>query len=324
VVIVREDLGQRAPHRGTWAARHERLAGALASLVILTLSACGPGPSSRAENTPPVTAEPSPSATPTPPPTPAPATGLVWSDEFDGASGTSLPSDTWTPMDRAGGFGNQELQAYTRRPQNVAHDGNGALRLTARAEKYVDPFGNRVNYTSGRVQTVAAFLHGRIEARIKAPIGTGLWSAFWTFGQTDGSLDWPHVGEIDVMELVDDARTLHADVHANTIDDNVWSAQGQLEAEQSFGAGWHVYRLDWSEDELVFSIDGTEYHTVSRSDLEDFQVWAFERPQHLILNVAVGGTWPQEPTDPTVFPAQMLVDWVRVYDSEVHQPTGRL
>ncbi len=289
------------------------LTGALACVLILSLTACSPDEGAaqpRSGPTPP---------TQTPTPSPPPATGLVWSEEFEGESGSGLPASTWTLMDRAGGFGNQELQAYTTRPENVAHDGKGALRITAKAEDYVDPLGNRMGFTSGRIQTVMAFLHGRIEARIKAPSGTGLWSAFWTYGQSDGSLDWPYVGEIDVMELVDDGRTLHADVHANTTDDSVWSAQGRLDADQPFGADWHVYSVDWSTDELVFAVDGTEYHRVTRSELEDFKVWAFERPQHIILNVAVGGTWPQEPTDPSVFPAEMLIDYVRVYDSELHR-----
>lgn len=294
------------------------VAGVLGSMILSSLAACSTldgGAEVRSSVSAPAE---TPSATPSETPSAAPAEGLVWSDEFDGGAGTGLPASRWELMNRGGGFGNEELEAYTTRPENVSLDGQGTLRIIARAEDYVDPLGNRVEFTSGRIETVPTFLYGRIEARIKVPSGKGLWSAFWTIGQETPTRQWPYVGEIDVMESIDDARSVYANVHANTVDGGVWSVQGQRESDVSYGSDWHVYSVDWTKDALVFAVDGVAYHTVERSKIEPSQVWAFDQPQHIILNVAVGGTWPQKPTDSAVFPTEMLVDYVRVYNAEVH------
>lgn len=289
------------------------------SLILLSLAACGAGDGAaeiQSQVSSPVEVPRSEGA-PTEEPSPAPATVLVWSDEFDGGAGAGLSATRWTPMNRGGGFGNKELEAYTPRPENVSLDGQGALRIVARAEDYVDPLGNKVEFTSGRVETIPGFLYGRVEARIKVPSGKGLWSAFWMIGQETLTRQWPKVGEIDVMEFIDDARTVYANVHANTVDEGVWSAQGQRDSDVSYGADWHIYSVDWTRDSLVFAVDGVSYHVVEKSKIDPTYVWAFDQPQHLVLNLAVGGTWAQQPTDPSAFPAEMLVDYVRVYNSEV-------
>lgn len=301
--------------------RPRRAAGVLGSLLFLSLASCSTaaGNAEARSSNASAPAEPSSSATaPAPEPSKVPTSGLVWSEEFEGGADTGLPASRWTPMNRGGGFGNEELEAYTPRPENLSLDGQGALRIVARSENYVDPLGNQVSFTSGRVETVPRFLYGRVEARIKVPSGKGLWSAFWMIGQETATRQWPHVGEIDVMEIINDATSVYSNVHANTVDDGVWMAQGQFDSDVSYASDWHVFSVDWTKESLVFAVDGVTYHTVDKSEIEPSQVWAFDQPQHIVLNLAVGGNWAQAPTDPSVFPAEMLVDYVRVYDSEVH------
>lgn len=243
--------------------------------------------------------------------------GLVWADNFSQSTSASLSSAKWTMMNRAGGFGNNELEAYTPRNENVSFDGHGSLLLTARAETYTDPTGNVAHFTSGRIETTNTFLYGTIVARIKVPSGKGLWPAFWTIGTETAKAQWPVVGEIDIMELVDEGTTLNANVHANTVSGGQWSSQGTKSSLEPYGSAWHIFSVKWTKTALVFSVDGTEYHTIERAKLQPNEVWAFSQPQHIILNLAVGGDWPQDPTDPSVFPATMLIDYVRVYDSSV-------
>lgn len=238
---------------------------------------------------------------------------LVWSDEFDGAAGAPVSAD-WEVADGGGGFGNNELQTYTSQPTNVSTTGFGALQVTARSEGSSAPDGAAA-YTSARLQSAPAFRYGHIEARIKVPAGWGLWPAFWAIG--DGPGDWPDVGEIDVMETINQANFVQADVHGPDSSGDPWERKGSSDVDGSLATSWHVYAVDWSPGQLVFSIDGKEFHRVSRADLAPAQRWVFDHPFHLVLNLAVGGDWPGPPIDGGVFPATMLVDYVRVYDSTV-------
>ena len=216
------------------------------------------------------------------------------------------------------GLDNHELEGYTARPENLSLDGKGNLRITARAENYSNAAGARVSFTSGHMQTRQAFRYGRIEARVKVPAGAGLWPAFWTMGIGEPAIHWPATGEIDIMEFVNDATTLYADVHADTTSGGEWDRQGRLASETSFADDWHIYSVDWTTDVLVFAADGTEYHRVEKAALLANNIWEFDRPQNIILNLAVGGDFPQTAPDPAAFPALMLVDYVRVFNAEIH------
>ena len=146
---------------------------------------------------------------------------LIWSDEFNGASGSSPSGSSWTAEQGGGGWGNNELQSYTNRPQNVSHDGAGNLAITARKETYTGPDGNRRNYTSARIHTKGkfSFKYGRLEARIKTPTGQGLWPAFWALGDDVWDVGWPECGEIDVMEqLGHTSNQTHGNIHGPTGD----------------------------------------------------------------------------------------------------------
>lgn len=257
----------------------------------------------------------SPSAPTEPPPDVLEGRALVWHDEFDGPTGSAVSPD-WT-VENSGGWYNNELQIYTPRPENVSLTGFGALHITARNEEFTGPDGISGEYTSARLQSVPAFLYGRIEARIRVPAGWGLWPAFWALGVETDSLGWPASGEIDVMEALNKADVLHIGAHGADADGELWSRRGELAVEGSLASDWHTYTVEWTSDSLEFSMDGQVFHEFARSDLLPGQVWPFDRPHQLLLNVAVGGDWPGPPVDGSAFPATMLVDWVRVYDSEV-------
>ncbi|OLT10606.1 hypothetical protein BJF78_28615 [Pseudonocardia sp. CNS-139] len=245
----------------------------------------------------------------------------VWAQEFTGPAGTPPDIDVWQIMDLAGGWGNQELQAYTTRPVNIAYDGRGNLRITAQRERWTDPRGNRAGYTSARVESVEAFRYGRIEARIRVPAGQGLWSAFWTLGTDRERVGWPAVGEIDIMELRNDTRELELSAHGQAGRRDRWREPATVAAEP-FAGEWHVYRLDWTPGRLAWFVDGVQRHVLERADLGRDQHWPFDRPQHLLLNLAVGGRWPGPPDATTPLPAHMLVDWVRVHDVSVIDDVG--
>ena len=292
---------------------------ALAVLIVAApLGACAAGGEDAIAPTEVATA----TATPSPTPTESWVSGelrsgLAWSEEFDRPDDASIDETRWIPIEWAEGEVNNERQAYTARTENLVHDGEGALRIIAREEEY--SVGDVVgDFTSGRIESRQSFRYGRIEARVKAPAGTGLWSAFWLLGNFEGGLQWPAVGEIDIFELVEDASELFSTVHGSDIDGNIWHRQNKLTAEESWANDWHVYAVDWSRESVAFSVDGDEYYRVNRDELKEWELWPFDRSSHIILNVAVGGSWPAPPNDSSVFPAEMLVDYVRVYDSEVY------
>lgn len=244
----------------------------------------------------------------------------VWSFEFDGPARGGPPAG-WR-AERGAGWGDGELQAYTDRAANVAVDGDGHLVLIARREAATDARGRSADFTSARLQTLEARTMTRLEARIRVPSGQGLWPAFWTLGASADDLDWPRRGEIDVLEVVDDAGVLMANVHA-AADEGAGTGDGSW---QQLGATpvpplserWHVYSVDWTPEALVFALDGEVHHVVARP-ADDGRQWPFDDPQHVLLNIAVtdtsgvfdAGAGP--PTSSTPFPARMLVDYVRAY-----------
>lgn len=233
----------------------------------------------------------------------APNWNLVWSDEFNG---TSLNRANWTPEigTGSGGWGNNELQYYTDRAQNVQVTG-GNLVITAQKESY-----GGMNYTSARIKTqdLKSFTYGKVEARIKLPTGQGLWPAFWMLGSNISSVGWPKSGEIDIMERVNNNPYVNGTVH--------WDAGGHAEFGRVSGnldfSQFHVYSIEWDSKYIRWFVDGQQFNEFyidnGTGNTEEFQ-----RPFFILLNLAVGGNWPGSPNNSTPFPSQMLVDYVRVY-----------
>ncbi|MEK5236206.1 RICIN domain-containing protein [Paenibacillus sp. FSL L8-0470] len=227
----------------------------------------------------------------------------VWSDEFDG---NSLNTGNWSAEVNGDGGGNNELQYYTNRAQNLNVIG-GNLVITALKESY----GGK-NYTSARIKTqgLKSFTYGKIEARIKLPSGQGIWPAFWMLGTNIDSAHWPQCGEIDIMERVNNNAFVNGTVH--------WDANGHAEYGQVSGnldfSQYHVYSIEWDANYIKWFVDGNQYNAFyienGTGNTEEYQ-----KPFFILLNLAVGGNWPGSPNNSTPFPAQMLVDYVRVYQA---------
>lgn len=233
---------------------------------------------------------------------------LVWSDEFNGAAGESPDPSKWNFDIGRGqdGWGNQELQSYTNSPDNVSMDGEGNLVITAIRS------GN--NFTSGRINTQGLFeqAYGRFEARLKTPYGPGLWPAFWLLGSNIESVSWPQSGEIDVMEL----RGQQPNIVAGAIHGPGYSAGNAISKSFSlqngrFDSEFHLFAVEWFPDRIDFFVDDFLYQRIRKSDVEG--EWVFDHPFFILLNVAVGGTYVGFPIEPTPFPQQMIIDYVRVY-----------
>ncbi|MFL5828706.1 MAG: family 16 glycosylhydrolase [Solirubrobacteraceae bacterium] len=242
---------------------------------------------------------------------------LLWSDEFNGSGGRAPDRRRWEVINGGNGFGNRELQYYTRRSINVRLNGHGALVLSALRGPFAGSDGFRRSYTSGALQTKGRFqtVYRRLEARIKIPAGRGLWPAFWAVGSNVDAVRWPQSGEIDMMEnLGNDPFTLLGSIHGPQLGHGRgYALTTALRMRRPLSAGYHVYGVDWSPARLVFTFDGVPYSTRTPAGLPHGATWAFDHPFFLILNLAVGGTWPGRPDRHTRFPARMLVDWVRVY-----------
>ena len=248
--------------------------------------------------------------------------GLIWSEEFNGPAEQGVDRSRWRVAEGAGGWGNNELQNYTDKPANLALDGEGHLAITAQRQRTTDKQGREWPYTSARISSIPTAPNGRIEARINVPAGAGLWSAFWTLGKNHGKVGWPTSGEIDVMETMNDTAEVNANAHAASVDAGGqfigrWQKLQATRPANPVGGSWHTYTLERKNDELRFLLDGVEFHRIRADELTDGQQWPFNQPQQVLLNLAVGGDWPGAPNTSTPFPATMLVDYVRVYDTSV-------
>jgi len=235
---------------------------------------------------------------------------LVWSDEFDGPVNTAPDSNKWAFDLGAGHWGNEELETYTSGRENSYLDGAGNLVIVAREAA-------PGQYTSARLKTQPKFAvkYGRIEARMKLPAGQGIWPAFWMLGVDAATVGWPQCGEIDIMENIGrEPSIVHSTIHgpgysgAGNISQSYTSPDGQ-----PFAADYHVFTTEWSQNSIQFFVDGHLYHTVTPAALPKGAAWVLQHPFYLLLNVAVGGSWPGHPDATTVFPERLLVDYVRVY-----------
>jgi beta-glucanase (GH16 family) len=240
---------------------------------------------------------------------------LSWSDEFNGTNGSAPDATKWAYDLGGNGWGNNELETYTSRPQNIQlQDGN--LVITAQKETLTGADGITRDYTSARIKTMGLFSQssGRFEARIKIPAGQGLWPAFWMLGNDFGSNGWPTCGEIDIMENVGNLPaeirgTIHGPGYSGS--NGIWSKSTL--ATGAFADDFHIYAVEWEGTQIRFYRDNLLYGTHTASELPAGSTWVFDHPFFLILNVAVGGNWPGAPDGTTVFPQKMLVDYVRVY-----------
>ena len=246
---------------------------------------------------------------------------LLWADEFNGPAGTSPDAAKWGFDIGVGqnGWGNNELEFYTDRTQNAFLDGNGHLIIQAIKETYSGGGVTR-NYTSARLVTRGKFerAYGRFEARMKLPFGQGIWPAFWMLGNDINTVGWPTCGEIDVMENIGrEPFTIHGSLHGpNYSGGNPLTALFTSSDGSRFADNFHVFAIEWEPREIRFYVDEMLYQTRKASELTAGKRWVFDHPFYLLLNLAVGGDWPQNPDATTIFPQTMMVDYVRVYTND--------
>ena len=242
---------------------------------------------------------------------------LLWSDEFDGASGAPVNPAVWSYEVGDGaaqgipGWGNDELQIYTSGTENAALDGLGNLVIEARRD---DATGG---YTSARLLTKGKLTvqHGRIEARLRVPRGAGLWPAFWALGATIDSQPWPACGEIDVMEHVGrEPRRVLGTLHGPGYSGDRGFGRS-IDLDRDLADDFHVFAVDWRPAHVTWTIDGTVYLTAEPSDVAPHK-WVFDRPFFLLLNLAVGGHLGGPVGPETEFPQQYVVDYIRGYEQD--------
>ncbi len=261
---------------------------------------------------------------------------LVWSDEFNFPDGTTPDPAKWTYDLGGDGWGNHELEYYTNNPQN-AQIKSGNLVITAQKEITKPEKGETREYTSARIKTQNLFAqtYGRFEARIKIPRGEGMWPAFWMLGDDIATVGWPECGEIDIMENIGKEPTaVHASLHgpaapsaepANKKVTADLTSKFSLPNNPNLSDDFHLYAVEWDPQTIRFFIDQNNYATFTRSQWPQNAPWPFDHKFFLILNLAVGGDWPGPPDASTVFPKELLVDYVRVYarKPDVSAPTPK-
>ena len=230
---------------------------------------------------------------------------LLWHDEFDGKK---IDTNNRTYDIGGWGWGNGEAQYYTTREENARVE-KGLLIIEGRQEKFEDSY-----YTSARLKTqgLHEFQYGRIEARVKVPIGKGLWPAFWMLGSNFNGSNWPDCGEIDIMEYLGKEPdlilgTLHGPGYSGAMGISSWNRQTYNIADE-----FHTFAIDWTVEKIDWYYDGELYHTVKRTDVGDRE-WVFDQPFFIILNLAIGGQLPGPVGLDTVFPTQYQIDYVRVF-----------
>jgi len=239
----------------------------------------------------------------------APQYKLTWSDEFNY---TGLPDSAKWSYDAGGnGWGNNELEYYTKADTNNAVVHNGYLYLAARKQQK----GNNA-YTSARLVTKGKgdWLYGRIEVRAKLPAGRGCWPAIWMLPTDWKYGGWPASGEIDIMENVGFMPdSIFGSIHTKSFNHVIHTQKTKGLFLKDPYTAFHVYAVEWDAQEIRFFVDGNKY-TSFQNTHKGFAEWPFDQRFHLILNIAVGGGWGgQKGVDDSVFPSSMIVDYVRVY-----------
>lgn len=236
---------------------------------------------------------------------------LTWSDEFNGAIGSSPNSAYWKFNTGAGGWGNGELETYVTDTahaeivsDSAATDGK-VLQITA--TKSGSTYESARIYSQGKEYPE----YGYIEARAENPTGTGIWPAFWMLGEDYNGSNWPACGEIDIMELfgAKDGTNMGS-FHMGTASKEIsWTASYTLAGGATFNQAYHTFGLLWTSTGVTDYVDNVEYETHPSTT----SGWDFSAPFFFLINLAVGGS-PGAPTSSTVFPQHLNVDYVRVYE----------
>lgn len=267
-----------------------------------------------------------PTPLPDPDPDPPKEWQLVWGDEFDYKG---LPNPEKWDYDE-GFIRNEEDQYYTRARSDNAYVDNGVLTITGIKEDYpnkdyqnerlaampdqewktVDEYAK---YTSACLITKGKFswTYGKVEVRARLPKGLGVWPAIWTLGDNIWTVGWPKCGEIDIMEHVGfEPNTIHTNIHCENSAGR-YTTQMRSRNIAKISEDFHVYSMEWDESKMTIAIDGVTVNTFNTSLAGDI----FKKPQYLLLNLALGGTWGGE-IDDSIFPQEYVIDYVRIYQKK--------
>jgi beta-glucanase (GH16 family) len=273
--------------------------------VALTLAACVPDDKSGPNPTDSTVTIPTQGESS---PTSYPNMSLAWADEF---TGSELSDNFWSHETGNGsnGWGNNELQFY--RPQNTSIK-DGHLIITAKKEA----FGGK-EYTSSRIITKGKkeIRYGRVDIRAALPKGQGIWPALWMLGSNFDTVSWPACGEIDIMEMVGGSgreNTVHGTVHWQNAGKHAQFGGKTTLPSGTFSEKFAVYSIIWDATSIRWLVDNKQYHVIDTTPAE---LDEFRRNFFFIFNVAVGGNWPGSPNSSTTFPQHLIVDYVRVFQT---------
>jgi len=264
---------------------------------------------------------------------PPPGYSLAWSDEFNAPVGTQPSSADWNWEVGDVGASNNELETYVN---DIAHshviadvNATDGYALQIQATDDNGKTGVAGKYSSARMTTQGKhdLQYGFIEARIRLPYGQGIWPAFWMLGSNIGSVGWPACGEMDIMEnignnswLGQNESSLHGTGYSGA---NSLHAFYNLPTGQYFKDGYHLFQEQWDNNTVSYFVDGNLFETHTSADVGT-NPWAFNHACFFIMNIAVGGSFPGNPNRTTVFPQNMLVDYVRYYVNTVPPAPGAL
>lgn len=237
---------------------------------------------------------------------------IVWADEFTTAGAPDSSKWNFDIGTGQNGWGNNELQYYTDRPQNIEVK-DGMLYIKAVKEAYLGS-----SYTSAKITTKGTFeqKYGRYEAKIKLPWGQGLWPAFWLLGDdSNGSVIWPQIGEIDIMEYRGQQPTIvHGSIHGPGYSAGEAITKSYTLPNDRFDTDFHIFGIEWGPNYINYYVDDVLYNQITPKNLPAGAEWVFnDNNFYIILNLAVGGSFVGSPNTQTVFPQEMIVDYVRVY-----------
>ncbi|PYO94150.1 MAG: hypothetical protein DMD62_06860 [Gemmatimonadetes bacterium] len=244
----------------------------------------------------------------------------IWSDEFDGPAGSSVDTTKWgfdvgDGCPNVCGWGNNEKEYYSSDSANIRLNGQGQLQIVARVstDTALHCYYGICRYRSAKITTRGKMpvAPGRVEARIQLAAGQGLWPAFWLLGDNIGTVGWPTCGEMDIMENKGSQPTATSSaVHGP-------GYSGNTPFVNVHGTGpttqFHVYAVEWDSQSIRFFVDSVQHYVVTRAIVSQRGPWVFDQPFYAILNLAVGGNFDHDPTSDAIFPATMLVDYVRVF-----------
>ncbi|HJP61523.1 MAG TPA: glycoside hydrolase family 16 protein [Gemmatimonadaceae bacterium] len=282
-----------------------------------TLVACGDGAPSTSSTT----------TTPPPPPPPVQWT-QIWSDEFDGPAGAPVDPAKWTNDVGDGcnqqncGWGNNEKEYYSADAANISTNGQGQLEIVGRvAPAGLTCYYGACRYTSAKITTRGKLVvqpAGKLEARIKLASGQGLWPAFWMLGSTCPQVPWPNCGEIDIMENKGSQST----TTSSALHGPGYSGATPFAHAQTFSGSaitdYHTYGVEWDSFTVRWFVDGVQHYSVGIGDINAYGASVLDKSFIVILNLAVGGHFDGDPQSDAIFPATMLVDYVRVFQPATH------